>query len=57
MIEVEVWSVPEKEVGSFLAGIAPPLGLGSTQLADGSFVKGIRSGTYDRGGVGRYGKF
>jgi len=35
-IEVEVWALPTAAVGTFAAGIAPPLGLGTVQLADGS---------------------
>ena len=34
-IEVEVWELPGAEVGSFLAGIPAPLGLGKVELADG----------------------
>jgi len=40
-IEVEVYDMPLAAVGSFLALIPPPLGLGSVQLADGSWVKGF----------------
>ena len=40
-IEVEVYDIPLEAVGSFLALIPPPLGLGSVQLADGSWVKGF----------------
>lgn len=40
-IAVEVWDVPLKQVGSLLALIPPPLGLGSVQLADGSTVHGF----------------
>jgi len=40
-IEVEVYDMPADAVGSFLALIPPPLGLGSVQLADGSWVKGF----------------
>lgn len=40
-IEVEVYEMPAAAVGSFLALIAPPLGLGSLQLADGRWVKGF----------------
>ncbi len=35
-IEVEVWALPTAGVGAFAAGIAPPLGLGTVALADGS---------------------
>ncbi|KQX38426.1 allophanate hydrolase [Variovorax sp. Root434] len=40
-IALEVWAVPLTQVGSFLALIPPPLGLGSVELADGSWVKGF----------------
>jgi allophanate hydrolase len=40
-IELEVWAVPMEHVGSFLAGIAAPLGLGKIELADGTRVTGF----------------
>ncbi len=40
-IELEVWELPEKEFGSFVAGIAGPLGIGTIELADGSKVQGF----------------
>jgi allophanate hydrolase len=40
-IEVEVWSMPAKEFGSFVAAIPAPLGIGSLTLEDGSAVKGF----------------
>jgi len=40
-IAVEVWDLPQAAVGSFLALIPPPLGLGSVQLADGRHVHGF----------------
>ena len=40
-IELEVWDVPIEHVGSFLALVPPPLGLGSVELADGRWVKGF----------------
>ena len=40
-ITVEVWALPLHAVGSFLALIPPPLGLGSVQLADGRHVHGF----------------
>jgi len=40
-IELEVWAVPHQQVGSFLAGIPAPLGLGKVQLADGTSVTGF----------------
>jgi allophanate hydrolase len=38
-IVVELWSMPIADVGSFLALIPAPLGLGSVELADGRWVK------------------
>lgn len=40
-IAVEVWAMPMAAVGSFLALIPPPLGLGSVELADGRHVHGF----------------
>ena len=40
-IAVEVWDLPLAEVGSFLALIPAPLGLGSVTLADGRSVHGF----------------
>jgi allophanate hydrolase len=40
-IAVEVYEMPESAVGSFLALIAPPLGLGTVRLASGASVAGF----------------
>lgn len=40
-LAVEVWELPLRHVGSFLALIAAPLGLGSLELADGRRVHGF----------------
>lgn len=40
-IAVEVWDVPLDQIGSFLALIPAPLGLGSLTLADGTSVHGF----------------
>jgi allophanate hydrolase len=40
-IELEVWALPHAQVGSFLAGIPSPLGLGKVALADGTSVTGF----------------
>ena len=40
-IEVEVYEMPQDAVGSFLALIPSPLGLGTVELADGRWVKGF----------------
>ncbi|MBS0353144.1 MAG: allophanate hydrolase [Proteobacteria bacterium] len=40
-IEVEVWEMPLRLFGSFVAEIPPPLGIGTLILADGRQVKGF----------------
>lgn len=40
-LAVEVWDLPLRHVGSFLALIAAPLGIGSLELADGRRVHGF----------------
>ena len=40
-IELEVWAVPTRNFGSFVAEVPAPLGIGSVQLADGLVVKGF----------------
>jgi allophanate hydrolase len=40
-IALEVWALPQRALGSFLALIAAPLGLGSVELADGRRVHGF----------------
>jgi allophanate hydrolase len=40
-IEVEVWSLPEAELGSFVAGIPAPLGIGKVLLEEGREVTGF----------------
>jgi allophanate hydrolase len=40
-VELEVWSVPSRNVGAFTRQIPAPLGLGSIALADGSTVLGF----------------
>jgi allophanate hydrolase len=40
-IEVEVWGVPAEHLGSFVAGIPAPLGIGKIELADGVWVSGF----------------
>jgi allophanate hydrolase len=41
VIELEVWSLPVSEYGSFVAGIASPLGIGRIELDDGEWVQGF----------------
>jgi allophanate hydrolase len=40
-IELEVWSLDTAGLGSLVAEVAPPLGIGSVELADGRWVKGF----------------
>lgn len=40
-IEVEIWSIPKAEFGSFVAGIPAPLGIGKVQIENGSWVCGF----------------
>lgn len=40
-IEVEVWELPARELGSFVASIPAPLGIGSITLADGDTLPGF----------------
>jgi allophanate hydrolase len=38
-IEVEVWAIPEDQFGGFVAGVTPPLAIGSATLESGEVVK------------------
>ena len=40
-IALEIWSMPLREYGSFVAEIPPPLGIGTLQLDDGAQVQGF----------------
>jgi len=40
-IQVEVWELPTETVGSFVAGIPAPLGVGRLELSDGTDVMGF----------------
>jgi allophanate hydrolase len=40
-IQVEIWRLPQRELGSLLALIPAPLGLGTLELEDGSSVHGF----------------
>jgi allophanate hydrolase len=40
-IALEIWAVPEHQFGSFVAGVPPPLGIGSVQLDAGEWVRGF----------------
>ena len=45
-IEVEVWEIDAAQVGGFVTEIAPPLGLGTVALEDGSTVPGFLCEAY-----------
>jgi len=40
-IELEVWAIPQAQLGSFLGGIPAPLGLGTIALHDGTSCQGF----------------
>ena len=40
-IEVEVWRLPLRHYGSFVAMIPAPLGIGRVELENGSWVQGF----------------
>jgi allophanate hydrolase len=40
-IALEIWAVPAQHFGSFVAGVPPPLAIGSVQLDTGEWVKGF----------------
>ena len=40
-IELEVWELPLRNYGAFVAGVPAPLGFGTLKLADGSAVQGF----------------
>lgn len=40
-IEVEIWELPLRRFGEFVAEVPAPLAIGSLQVADGRWVKGF----------------
>jgi allophanate hydrolase len=50
-IEVEVWSVPAARLGSFVAGIPAPLGIGRVELESGTQVSGFVCESYATAGA------
>jgi allophanate hydrolase len=40
-IEIEVWAIPEEQLGSFVAAIPAPLGIGKIELGNGALVSGF----------------
>jgi allophanate hydrolase len=45
-IELEVWALPLAAFGSFVANVPAPMGIGTVELADGSWVKGFLCEAY-----------
>ncbi len=40
-VSLEIWSLPKTSLGRFIEGIPAPLGIGSIELSDGTWVKGF----------------
>ncbi len=49
-IAVEIWDVPSDALGAFVARIAPPLGIGTIELAEGGTVLGFLCEAYAAAG-------
>jgi allophanate hydrolase len=45
-IEVEIWELTEEAFGAFVAGVPPPMTIGTTHLGDGTLVKGFCCESY-----------
>lgn len=45
-IDLEIWQLPIEHYGKFVAGVPAPLGFGTLQLKDGSFVQGFLCEAY-----------
>jgi len=56
-IEAEIWDVPVAAIGALLAGVAPPLGLGTIALEDGGTVTGFLCEAYAVLGVREISEF
>jgi len=41
VINIEIWKVPKAEFGSFVEGIASPLGIGKVETCDGRWLSGF----------------
>jgi allophanate hydrolase len=50
-IEVEVWHLPLSALGSFMAGIPAPLGIGTVEIEGGRWVKGFICESYALAGA------
>ena len=57
-IELELWEMPERHFGSFVAAIPAPLGIGTVELDDGTSTKGFLCesyATHDAPDISRHG--
>lgn len=45
-IELEIWKLPIEKYGKFVAGVPSPLGFGTLELLDGSYVQGFMCESY-----------
>jgi allophanate hydrolase len=45
-IELEVWALPTAAFGAFVANVPAPMGIGTVELADGTWVKGFLCEAY-----------
>ena len=50
-IEIEIWSMPASELGTFVANIPAPLGLGKLEIEDGDWVTGFICEPYGEQGA------
>ncbi len=56
-IEIEIWCMPAEQLGSFVAEIPAPLGIGKVELQDGSAVPGFICEGYAASGAADITKF
>jgi allophanate hydrolase len=50
-IDIEIWALPTEQLGSFVAGIPEPLGIGKVELKTGALVSGFICEAYAASGA------
>jgi allophanate hydrolase len=50
-IDLEIWALPTEQLGSFVAGIPAPLGIGKVELETGAVVSGFICEGYGASGA------
>ena len=50
-IEIEIWALPSEQLGSFMAAVPAPLGIGRVQLQDGADIGGFLCEGYAAAGA------